>query len=302
MAPTSFGCVPRSIAEIRGRCGIESPDRVEGHVSNLLRRIAQAVASRVSPLSVVIGRAERIFGGLWFLGIGMQLCRIALTRAEVRCAGIPGKGRCQCCGSAVDRGNDGHARHAVYHAYVGTHDNAATGPDGLCGSHICASKCTGGRRRPEWVLSCWIAEFEGVVVDVGVAVVGLGELGVVVASAVVVQARVLVERLAGVAAGHLESVSVVLVVLLAKRRVAIVLDDFARAVGHQLGRAQVVRMVVVEHRIVGGRTRCALTDRRYEFVKEQVVVWLSHPQSGRQCPEAHRLRFPSRVSLASLPQ
>lgn len=87
-------------------------------------------------------------------------------------------------------------------------------------------------------LPCRIGELEGVVVDVGVSVVGLGELGVgdggvgldeagdfgvVVAGAVVVEARVLVECLARIAAGDAEGAGIVLVALRAIGVVAIAL-------------------------------------------------------------------------------
>lgn len=58
-----------------------------------------------------------------------------------------------------------------------------------------------------------------------------GQLGVVVPGAVVVEARVLVERLAGVAVRDAKGVVVGAVALGAIGRIAIVLDDLARAVG-----------------------------------------------------------------------
>jgi uncharacterized membrane protein (DUF441 family) len=83
-----------------------------------------------------------------------------------------------------------------------------------------------------------VGELERVVLDVGVAVEGLGgvglgkaaELGIVIAGLVEIQTRFVVDLLAGVAVGHVKRGGIVPVSLVAEGGVAVVLDNVAVAV------------------------------------------------------------------------
>ncbi len=111
----------------------------------------------------------------------------------------------------------------------------------------------------------WVGEFERVVLDVGVAVQGLrgtgirnygiclyeaGQLRVVVAAVVEVQACVFVNLLAGVAAGDGKGAGVILIALVAEGGIAVMLDEGAFAVGHNGGGAEVVGVVIVEDGVI----------------------------------------------------
>ena len=91
-----------------------------------------------------------------------------------------------------------------------------------------------------------VGELERVVLDVGVAVQGLGgiaagddgiglgkaaQVGVVVAALVEIQTRLVVNLLAGLAIGHVKGGGIVLIALVAESGVAVMLDDLAFAVG-----------------------------------------------------------------------
>jgi len=112
-----------------------------------------------------------------------------------------------------------------------------------------------------------IDELERVVADVGVAVerlwvggagndgIGLGESGefrVVIARAVIVETGFVVEDLASVAVRDGKGIRVVFEALFAETGVFKVLDQFAATVGEDVGTAEVVAVIVVEDRVVGG--------------------------------------------------
>ena len=103
---------------------------------------------------------------------------------------------------------------------------------------------------------------------------------VVVPCVVVVQPTVIIEHLPGVAIGDGESLRIVLKPLLSEGAILKVLDLGAGAVGQDVGRAEVVTVVVVEHRTERDGLDIGRRDRKEQRDDQQDRDQLHPPRVG----------------------